>query len=372
MRRRRGDGSVSKRRDGRFEAAAYVNTPNGVKRVRRCTRTRSEAEAALVELRNLNNSGLMTDTRQQKLGDYLDHWLSISKATLRPSTYQGYETIVRLYLKPGLGNKPIVKLSVSDIQSHLEDQLRLGASTRTIQKQRLVLSAALKRAEQEELLVRNVARLAKIPQYRPKEIIPWTETQLKQFLSFVKNDPLYPVFIMLSLYGLRTSEALGLVWQNIDVDKKVVHIRQQLLYNDRAFQYADLKTRAGQRDLPLLVKAHEVLTNVNRTNDGPLPDLIFKSINGNPIDRRGLLRTFQRLSKKAGLPIITLHAIRHTTATILKDMGVPARDTQLILGHANIATTQQIYQHSGLPERGLILGRYEQQLAEVSLSSRQV
>ena len=251
MKRRRGDGSVSKRRDGRFEAAAYVHTPNGIKRVRRCTRTRSEAEAALVELRNLNSSGLMTDTRQQKLGEYLDYWLSTNKATLRSSTYQSYEPIVRLYLKPGLGNKPIAKLRVTEVQSFLDEQLRSGASIRTIQKQRLVLSAALKRAEQEELLVRNVARLARIPQYHPKEIIPWSEAQLKQFLSFAKNDPLYPVFVLLAFYGLRTSEALGLTWQNVDIENKVVHIRQQLLYNDRTFQYAVLKTRAGKRDLPL-------------------------------------------------------------------------------------------------------------------------
>jgi integrase len=63
------------------------------------------------------------------------------------------------------------------------------------------------------------------------------------------------------------------------------------------------------------------------------------------------------------LPEITLHTIRHTTATILKDMGVSATDAQYILGHANINTTLQIYTHSGLPERDLILSKYAQLLA---------
>lgn len=372
MKRRRGEGTVCKRKDGRFEAAAYVHTPTGIRRVRRYAATRTEAEAILVELRNKNKSGLLSNTREQKLGDYLDYWLTITKSKLRPNTHAGYESIVRLYLKPGLGNKCLAKLSVADVQSHIQSQLKLGASNRTIQKQRLVLSTALKRAEHEEIISRNVARLVEIPQYRPKEITPWNANQLRIFLDFASNDPLYPIFVLLSLYGLRTSEALGLSWHNIDFDNKVIQIRQQLQYSDKSFHYSDLKTQAGRRDLPLLDITHNVLQNIPQTDSGPLPDLIFKTVNGNPIDRRNLLRSFKRISKQAGLPLIRMHDLRHTAATILKDIGVQARDTQLILGHANITTTQQIYQHLGVKERGLILERYEQKLVSISASSRQL
>jgi integrase len=371
-RRRRGDGSVTERKDGRYEAALYVHTPNGIKkRKRRYTSSRSEAEAALVELRKLDSNGLMTDTRQQKVGDYLDYWLSICRTSIRPSTYQSYEAIVRLYLKPGLGNKLLVNLRVSDVQTHFDEQLRSGTSIRTVQKQRIILSTALKRAEQEELLIRNVASVTKIPPYHSKEIIPWSKAQVQQFLAFAKDDPFYPLFVILALYGLRISEALGLRWQNVDIDNEVIHVRQQLLYNDNAFEYAELKTSAAKRDLPIQPIVRESLININRTNDGPLPDLIFKSINGNPVDKRGLLRRFKQLSKEAGVPVITLHTIRHTAATMLKDMGTP-KDIQELLGHANIATTLQIYTHSGLPQLDLILSRYAQQLAEISPSSRQV
>jgi len=68
-----------------------------------------------------------------------------------------------------------------------------------------------------------------------------------------------------------------------------------------------------------------------------------------PIEPRNLLRLFQRLAKKSGLPIIKIHELRHTTATLLKDLKVPDKDIQMILGHANITTTQNIYQH-GTPE----------------------
>jgi len=372
MKRRRGEGTVCKRKDGRYEAAAYVHTPMGTRRVRRYAATRTEAEAILVELRNKNKSGILSNTKEQKLGDYLDYWLTITKSKLRPNTYSGYESIVRLYLKPGLGNKCLARLSVADVQSHIQSQLKLGVSNRTIQKQRLVLSSALKRAEHEEIISRNVARLVEIPQYKPKEIVPWNANQLRIFLDYASNDPLYPIFVLLSLYGLRTSEALGLSWHNVDFDNKVIQIRQQLQYHDKSFHYSDLKTQAGRRDLPLLDIAQKVLENIQRTNSGPLPDLIFKTINDNPIDRRNLLRSFKRISKEAGLPLIRMHDLRHTAATILKDIGVQARDTQLILGHAHITTTQQIYQHSGIAERVLILERYEQELVSISASSRQL
>jgi integrase len=372
MRRRRGDGSVTKRKDGRFEAAAYVHTPTGIKRVRRYATTRPEAEALLVELRNKNNSGLLTNTREQKLGNYLDYWLTVVKSTLRPTTYVGYEAIVRIYLKPGLGNICLARLRVTDVQSNINSQIKAGVSNRTIQKQRLVLSTALKRAEHEEIISRNVARLVDIPQYRPKEIVPWNLNQLSIFLDHASSDPLYPVFVMLALYGLRTSEALGLSWHNIDTDNKVIHVRQQLQYYDQAFHYTDLKTQAGRRDLPILDITHNVLQNITQTDSGALPDLIFKTTSGNPIDRRNLLRSFKRISKHAGLPLIRMHDLRHTAATILKDIGVPARDTQLILGHAHITTTQQIYQHSGIEERVLILERYEQKLVSISACSRQI
>jgi integrase len=228
MRRSRGQGTICKRKDGRFEVAAYVQTSKGSRRVRRYASNREEAEAILVDLRNKNNNGLLTNTRQQKLGDYLDYWLTITKSTLRPSTYSSYESIVRLYIKPGLGHKSLTRLSVSDVQLFIDGQLRLGKSSRTVQKLRLVLSAALQRAAHEEFVIRNVARYANIPKYTPKEVVPWDLFQLGRFIDQASDDPFFPIFILLSLYGLRTSEALGLSWSDIDFDKGVIHIRQQL------------------------------------------------------------------------------------------------------------------------------------------------
>ena len=370
-RRRRGEGTVFERKDGKFEAAAYVSTPQGIKRVSRYATTRSEAEELLVALRKKNASGLITNTKEQKLGDYLDYWLLLSKKRLAPGTFISYETTVRKYLKPGLGHKSLTKLKVSDVQNHLDNQQSLGESIRSIHKQKIVLSAALKRANQDELLDRNVARLVVIPQYRPKEVVPWDLSQLKIFLEYVRDDTLYPVFMLMSLYGLRTSEVLGLSWGDIDPIKNVIHVRRQLQCYEK-FHYAELKTQAGRRDLPISDNIYKLLAEIPCINTGPLPDLIFKTRNGTPIYRRNLLRSFKRLSANAGLPKSTLHSLRHSAATNLKDIGISPRDTQIILGHANISTTMQIYQHSGIEQRHSAIQQYEQKIVEISASSCQI
>jgi len=372
MRRQRGAGTVTKRKDGRFEAATYVNTLSGIKRVRRYAKTRSEAEAILVELRNKNSSGLLTSSKEQKFGDYLDYWLLVVKSKIRQSTFVSYETTVRLYLKPGLGNKYLTRLSVADVQNYLDNQSRLGKSNRNLQKMRVVLSAALKRAQQEERVMRNVARLAEIPMYKPKEVVPWDLHQLGKFLDAASNHPFYPIFVLMSLYGLRTGEALGLSWSDLDIDNKLIHVRHQVQHQNGIYYYADVKTRAGRRDLPLLDIAYKVLASIRSSTAGQLPDLIFKTNNGLPVDNGKLRKVFQGISENAGLPVITLHHLRHAAATNLKNLGIPASDTQSILGHAHISTTLQIYQHADIEGKSKALEQYEQELGEVRGYSRQI
>jgi integrase len=121
--------------------------------------------------------------------------------------------------------------------------------------------------------------------------------------------------------------------------------------------------------LPGVIK---VLQHLKPTTVDPLPDLIFKTSNGLPIDPHNLRRTFKRISKVAGLPTSTLHHLRHTAATNLKDLGVPAKDVQAILGHSNISTTLQFYTHADINSKSEALQKYDDQISEKSASSRQI
>jgi integrase len=126
--------------------------------------------------------------------------------------------ITRLYLIPGLGNRRLTSLSVPVVQDFLNQRLDKGDSVRKVQVMRTVLSAALTRAVREELLVRNVARMAELPESKPATIHPWSASEARQFLAAAKDDSLYAAFVVLIFYGLRRGEALGLRWEDIDFD----------------------------------------------------------------------------------------------------------------------------------------------------------
>ena len=217
---------------------------------------------------------------------------------------------------------------------------------------RTVLSAALTRALREELIVRNPARLVELPEWRRAPIRPWTAHEARHFLTAAKPDPLYAAFLMLVLYGLRLGEVLGLSWDDIDVYGGRVVVRQQLQRIRGEIFLAPVKTHAGNRALPLLDLAQDALksqaerqASTQEVMGTAWPDtrLVFTTKTGRPVEPRNLERSFRRICENNEVRIIKVHHVRHTVGSLLKDLGVPARDAQAILGHTRISTTLEIY-----------------------------
>lgn len=117
---------------------------------------------------------------------------------------------------------------------------------------RMVLGATLARAMREELIATNVARLTSLPPPPPKKVKPWTADEARAFLHAARNEPLYPAFVLLVVYGFRRGEVLGLGWEDVDLDDDVIRVLWQLQRVDGALTRTEVKTEAGKRDLPLL------------------------------------------------------------------------------------------------------------------------
>src|SRR5580765_3799258 len=254
MRRTRGEGTVYLRKDGRYEASAYVTTTSGArKRVSVYGKTVTKVRSKLRALHASQDRGVRVADTSWSVSAYLDYWLAeIVKVGRRPGTHAQCEQITRLYLKPGLGQQPLASLSTSRVQRFLNGLLAAGHSVALVQIIRKVLSAALTSAMREEILFRNPARLATLPGYQPAEIVPWSAQEATRFLDGAAADPFYPGFVLLVLYGMRRGEVLGLRWSDIDFDTGVVHVRQQVQRVRREILVGPVKTAAGRRDLPLL------------------------------------------------------------------------------------------------------------------------
>ena len=356
-RRHYGDGSLYRRRDGRWIGAFFAPTVSGgSRRVTVSGRTREEARDKMRKAQQDASTGMPVPDEVWKLGPYLEYWLeNFVKRNRRPATYNLYEMNIRLYLIPGLGNQKLTTLSVATVQRFLNQRLEKGDSVRKVQVMRTVLSAALTRAVREELISRNVARLVELPEWRPGPVRPWTADEARRFLAACKPDPLYVAFVLLLLYGLRRGEVLGLRWQDIDFEAGTIRVEQQLQQVGGQMHLGPVKTQAGRRKLPLLKLARDALEAQVKTqaryraamgSAWPQTDLIFTTRTGRPVGPRNFVRSFRRICEANDIRLIKLHHVRHTVASLLKALGVPARDAQIILGHSRLAVTLEIYTHT--------------------------
>jgi integrase len=349
----RGAGSIHQRPNGLWEGAVRVLTPNGgKKRVHVYGQTRAEVNRKLRSLTETSDKGIPRSEKSWTVREWIEQWLNQAVAVhSRPRTLERYRSVADRYIVPYLGTARLRTLSVTEVQSAIDAMQADGVGTRTIQQFRQVLSAALSRAERQELVHRNVARLVDLPQYAPKEITPWTLDQARTFLAAVRGHQWEIGYVLLLVYGMRRGEAVGLRWSDIDFEHSVFHVRQQLQRIGAKVVAGDVKTRAGRRTLPLLPPLEDLLRaraeDLGLDLDARLPSdaLILTSKTGAPVEPGNFARTFLVVSEHAGLPRITVHHTRHTAATLLKSFGVQARDVQLILGHSNVSTTQQLYQH---------------------------
>lgn len=364
-----GTGTIYRRSDGRFEGAAFVHVAGGGrKRARVYAKTHVEAQRKLAQLIEDSRRGVPLADGSWTVESFLTHWLeTIARPRVRPLTATSYEALIRLYIVPKIGSKRLSSLNVADVQTAINDLLQEGSTPRTVEKVRAVLRAALSAAMRQELLFRNVAKLVQLPRSTRKPIEPWSIDEAKRFVAVAHTHRWYPAFMLLLGYGLRKGEALGLRWSDVDFSSRVIHIRQQIQRVEGSLVASDVKTEAGQRRLPMTPQAEKILraeatrlgidtvaAPSSRTANS-FDGLITTTSTGGPVDPQNILRAFYELVSKADIRRITIHQMRHTVATMLAALGTQERDAQLILGHAHVTTTQQIYQHGDLTQRSVAL-----------------
>jgi integrase len=226
----------------------------------------------------------------------------------------------------------------------------------------------------QELAFRNVARLILLPSYVAAEAEHWTADDARRFLDAAHIDPLYPIFVLLLLYGLRSGEVRGLRWCDVDTEAGVLRIRQQVQRIDGQMRGVELKTRTSRRDEPLLPAAKLVLDKQREKQarerqvagetwcgTSTADELVFTTRSGRPVEARNLFRSFQRICADHGIQSIKLHGLRHTNATTQKNLQIHDRDIQAILGHGDVKTTG-IYEHVDMASKRSALEKVEQRL----------
>lgn len=346
------EGSVYRRSDGRWVAA--VSLGDG-KRVHRYAKTRAEAAAKLAAVLKTAQDQLPIPPERGTVGQFLGDWLAnTAKRTVRPSTFVSYEGLVRVHLVPELGKVPLIKLSPQHVERMINRKLAAGLSPRRVEYIRAVLRRALNDALRWGLVARNVATLVTPPRAERYEIRPLDPDQARLFLDTVRGDRLEALYSVALAVGLRQGEALGLRWDDVDLDKGLIHVRRALQRVDGALQLVEPKTTRSRRTVVLpttvttALQQHRARQAVERLSAGSLwsgSELVFCTPFGRPLDASNVTHAFQKHLVRAGLPRQRFHDLRHACASLLLAQGVNSRVVMEVLGHSQITLTLNTYSH---------------------------
>src|ERR1700680_2781774 len=349
-RRTNGDGSIYQRADGIWCAA--VVTPDR-RRKYVYGSSRNEVRQKLTVLVHSKDAGLFVDSGGMRVAQYLDRWLNdVVKPSVRPWTFAGYEVNVRLHINPVVGRIPLEGLSPLHVQTLINQKLRDGLSPKSVQYVHQTLRTALKQATRWGLIARNPAAQVDGPRVEPYEAQPFSVEEARRFLDAIKGERLQALYSVALTMGLRQGEALGLRWQDVDLELGTLRIAKQLQRIDGQFHLVEPKTKRSRRTLALpAITARELRNHHNRQEcerdiggaGWNHRDLVFTRSDGEPLDGTVVTHQFHRLLDRAGLPQRRFHDLRHSCATLLQAQDVSPRVAMEILGHSHIAVTMNTY-----------------------------
>jgi integrase len=352
-----GEGSIHRRKGGGWCAQYTVYTAEGRKRKTLYGTTRAEVAKKLAKALSDREGGVAFDAKNLMLGEYLDLWLRDSvKDTVRLTTYQGYERIVRLHIKPTLARVKLEILTPTHLRGLYRERLGSGLSPRMVQLIHTTLHKALEQAVADGLVPRNVAGMVRAPKSPGREIKTLVPEQARALLRSAHTYRLEALFVLAITTGMRQGELLGLKWADVDMETGILQVRRTLsTATGKGFSFNAPKTAKGRRSIKLPESALTSLRRHREAQEREIEkisglwqnhDLVFTTHFGTPISRQDLItRSFKPLLQHAGLPNIRFHDLRHTCATLLLGRGVHAKLVQELLGHATISVTLDTYSH---------------------------
>ena len=359
-RRANGEGNIRKRKDGRWEGRYTVgHDPETGKAIIKNVLGKTQAEVK-EKLKKAIEENVGIDYGRAKtytVGSWLEVWMeNYAKIKLRPSTFKTSQGFLKNHIKPQIGSIPLADLTSLDLQrfyKHLLDGGRVdrieakkkpkGLAPKTVRNIHQIISSALKLANEQRLIAHNPADGCALPKAERKEMQTLPVEQLTSFLREAKDSGVFALYYIDLTTGLRRGELLGLKWSDIDLEKGDLRVQRQIGRIDGKIIEMPLKTKNAYRTLPLSTDAISVL-KMQKCKVGN-SEWVFPSPTGGPMSPDSVLHMLQRVLKRAGLPRIRFHDLRHTFATMALQNGVDVKTVSSMLGHYSAGFTLDTYAH---------------------------
>ena len=342
-RRANGDGMIRKLKNGTWEGRIVVGHKENGSSIFRYVYAKTQKELKqklqrqIEEYKNVN----LTEDSNMLLSDWLDIWLEdYMKSTIRINTYNAYRQYIKNHINPVLGDKKISFIQTKDVMK-LYSQLKDRLSNSTVKKVHAVLHKALKKAVEKNMIPHNPTDGIKLPKPNTAEMKVLNDEELKIFIKEVEKDSYWKDFFLTELAtGLRLGEICGLKWEDYDDGK--LSVKRTALYEKGKILIGEPKTEQGKRQIMLPYTAQNILENRERISEWIFP---YYEKTSEPMHPSCAYRKLKEILKKANLPDIRFHDLRHTFATHALANGVDIKTLSEILGHAKTSFTLDTYTH---------------------------
>jgi integrase len=344
-----------------------VYKPDGSRYFETFRGTPAQADKRLAELQtDIDRQEFIEPSKLTFYAFLKNEFLPHIKADKSIGTWEDYNSITEKHIKQDpLGKMILTKITNREATAYKLRKLgsdridgRPGKlSPKTVKNHIILIKAAFNYACEMGMFKYSPVQYLKYPELPDFEPVVFTEDQAHKFIEAAADNKLYLFFLLAIYTGMRQGELRGLRWSDVDIEKCMLSVIQQVRKSGNKAIYKKPKTRASKTSvsfdatLASLFEPHKRDQMKDMAKCAALGmkykdnHLVFAGYNGNPLDRKVIERNFGYICEAARVPKIRLHDLRHSCATLLLGEGVPLKVVQESLRQADIRTTGDTYSH---------------------------
>jgi integrase len=355
--------NMGRRGDSWFFRIDLPPGADGKRRQRRVSgfATERAARRALAQTKVDIDAGRLRHGPRRTVADLAAEWLEVVRPNRKASTVNNYEWLMRAYVVPRIGSVRLDRLSPADVQKLYSDLHHSGGqggaplSGTQVRNIHRVLHNALNYAARLGYIARNPTEAIDKPRDDTEERAVYTPGEVRRFLEAIEGDRLQAMWYLVLSTGLRRAELAGLRWRDVALEREppILAVRTTRTTAGHTVVEYDPKSRSSRRVLHLdagtvdVLRSHRVamVAEADQRGEFVQPDYVFVDEFGDPFHPARLTRDLHVLQRRAGLPEITLHDLRHTAATIALMAGVHPKVVSERHGHASTQITLYRYSH---------------------------
>lgn len=364
MKRANGEGTIFKRKDGRWCGEYYDDAPTPKRHIL-YGKTQAEVRKKLKE-RQMHPGEELSKESSYTLEKWVLFYLeNYKKNEVKETTFNSYMGIYRKHIwKSKIGSMTLKKITSNDFQKYYNDKISGKYSAKTIKHIYIIFNCALNKAVQLRYIHENVNSAVVLPKCQKYYAKVLCADEVAKIFHEAKEEPIYPIIALTMCTGLRKGEVMALKWENINFEDKELYVVGNLcrVTNDTSIesrhtytsQILTPKTEESKRAVPLTDIAIEALKIQQRNQKRQQEEFeeiyvdkgfVFTENDGSTLKQRGFMDKYHEFLEKYGISNIRFHDLRHTFASLLLEAGESPKIIQELLGHTSITTTMDIYTH---------------------------